>query len=339
MVKSLIVCPVNTPWRQQIPLAYCDEMGHGVIFGRATSVAEAFQAGAILPHRIQVVDEEPRLRRRIGKMLLDASHNTGYRNPTVKHIRWARTPLVMLLLLLCLPARIHAGDAPLPPSGFRILSPDSAAQSKPMVVSIHSGVRPNAVAVSIHGKCDCSTDGVAFTNLERGHVFEQGSIIRTGDDGWADLFFWRTGATVRLQAGTEIKFEKMVFGVKDGRPAIDAVMKLRAGKIFTVVRSAQPDSTLEIINAAGRSIVEGSRAGRYIITADGTHVSDKDSAAPLKLIGENGTTIIGAGEQFTKQQGKTLCAPSALFDQDVAQLDELQAVAGKPLSVQSSPAP
>ncbi len=184
------------------------------------------------PHRIQDTDDEPFLRQRDSKMLIDAGRYVNYHNATVKPIRWARMPLVMLLLLLCLPARIHAGDAPLPPSGFRILSPDSAARSKAVVVSIRSGVRPNAVAVSIHGKCDCSVDGVTFTNLERGHIFEQGSTIRTSDGAWADLFFWRTGATVRLQAGTEIKFEKMVFGVKDGRPAIDAVLELRAGKNF-----------------------------------------------------------------------------------------------------------
>jgi hypothetical protein len=197
-------------------------------------------------------------------------------------------------------------------------------------------MRPNSVAVSIHGKCDCSEDGVTFTHLERGHLLEQGAMIRTGDGGRADLFFWRTGATVRLQAGTEIKFEKMAFNARAGRPAMHIVLELRAGKIFTVVRSAKADSTLEIRNAAGRSVVEGSRAGRYIITADGTHVSHKDTAVPLKLIGENGTTFIAAGEQFTRQDGKTLFVPSTLFVQDLAQLDDLQAVAEKPFPEEAS---
>ncbi|HTA31466.1 MAG TPA: hypothetical protein VK731_13325, partial [Candidatus Cybelea sp.] len=84
---------------------------------------------------------------------------------------------------------------------------------------------------------------------------------------------------------------------------------------------------------------ESSRAGRYIITAEGTHVSDKDSAAPVTLIGENGTTLIAAGEQFTKQAGTTHSVPSASFVQDVSQLDELQAVAEKPFAMEPSAKP
>jgi hypothetical protein len=313
-------------------------MRSGAIFRTGHSVARLFKGQPMRPHRIQEADGHPRLCQGDGKMLLDAGRHVNYHGAIVKHIRWARMPF-LVMLLLWLPARIHAEDAPLPPSGIRILSSDSPARSKAVVVSIHSGVRPNAVAVSIHGKCDCSVDGVTFTNLEHGHTFEQGSVIRTGDSGWADLFFWRTGATVRLQPGTEIKFERMVFGVKAGRPAIDAALELRAGKIFAVVRSANFDSTLEIRNAAGRSIVEGSRVGRYIISADGTDVSDKESAVPLKLLGDNGTTSIAPGEQYTKQGGKTPLVTSTIFVEDVAQLDELQAVAGQPLSAQSSPTP
>jgi hypothetical protein len=301
-------------------------MRYCVISKTANVIAKLIRSQSIRRDRIRQADDEARLRLGNGKMLLDASHHVNYHNVTVKHIRWARMPF-LVMLLLWLPARIHAEDAPLPPSGFRIVSPGSAAQPRPLVVSIQSGVRPHAEAVAIHGKCDCSMDGVTFTNLERGHIFEQGSVIRTGDSGSADLFFWRTGATVRLQAGTEIRFEKMVFGMKAGRPAVDAVLELRAGRIFTLVRAANPDSTLEIKGAAGRSVVEGSRDGRYIITADGSLVSDKDSTAPLKLIGENGTTIIGAGEQFTRLQGKTPFVPSATFGQDLAQLNELQVVA------------
>jgi hypothetical protein len=245
----------------------------------------------------------------------------------------------MLMFQVCLPERSDAQDRPAPPSGFRIVSSGSAPRSNTVVISAQSPVRPHAVAVSIQGKCDYSEDGVTFTNLERGRTLEQGAILRTGDGAKADLFFWRTGATVRLQGGTELRFEKMVINARAGRLATDIVLDLRAGKILTVVREVKADSILEIRNAAGRSVVEGSRAGRYIITADGTQVSDKDSAAPVTLIGENGTTLIGAGEQFTKQAGTTHSVPSATFVQDVSQLDELQAVAEKPFAMEPSAKP
>ena len=146
----------------------------------------------------------------------------------------------------------------------------------------------------------------------------------------ADLFFRRTGTTVRLQAGTEIRIEKMTLTIKDGLPIVNTLLDLRKGRIFTVVRSNVAGSTLEIRNAAGRSVVEGSGVGRYIITADGTHVAATGSAIPLKLIRENGITVIAAGQQFDPKEGKTLAASPPLWVKDMIELDELQAVTEEP---------
>jgi hypothetical protein len=216
------------------------------------------------------------------------------------------------MLQLCLPAAINAQEMKQAPES-RLQSPDDDA-------------RPSAVTVSARGKCDYSEDGVTFTNFERGHIFEQGAILRTGENARTDLFFRRTGTTVRLQAGTEIKLEKMEATIKDGLPIEHTLLDLRAGRIFTVVRSAVAGSTLEIRNAAGRSVVEGSGIGRYIITADGTHVSAIGSVIPIKVIGDNGITIIAAGEQFTRKDGKMLSASPSLYVKDLIQLDELQAI-------------
>ena len=97
------------------------------------------------------------------------------------------------------------------------------------------------------------------------------------------------------------------------------------GTIFTVVRSEIAGSTLEIKNAAGRSVVEGSGIGRYIITADGTHVSAEGSVIPLKVIGENGITIIASGQQFARKDGKMLPLESSEWVKELIQLDQLQA--------------
>ena len=186
----------------------------------------------------------------------------------------------LVILQLSLSATIHADD----------LKPAQENEAP-----------PSAMTISVHGKCDYSEDGVTFIKLEKGQSVEQGAIMRTGDDARADLFFRRTGTTVRLQAGTEIKLEKMTVTMKDGLPIVHTLLDLRAGRIFTVVRSDVVGSTLEIRNAAGRSVVEGSGIGRYIITADGTHVTAEGSAIPLKVIGESGITIVTAGQQFAKE--------------------------------------
>ena len=121
---------------------------------------------------------------------------------------------------------------------------------------------PQAVVLAVNGKCESSSDGVTFTPMQAGQIFEEGAVVRTGQEGRTDLFFRRIGTTVRLQSGTEVKLEKMTRRMKDGQPVMNTLLDLRTGRIFTVVRSLVPGSTIEIRNAAGRSVMEGGEIGR-----------------------------------------------------------------------------
>jgi hypothetical protein len=203
----------------------------------------------------------------------------------------------------------------------------SQTRTDTIVVSPTSDV-PQAVALSVYGKCSYSKDGVTFSELKPGQVFNEGVTLRAGEKSRADLFFRRIGTTVRLQADTEIKLEKMTREMKDGNAALHTLLDLRSGRIFTVVRSLVPGSTLEIRNAAGRSIVEGGGSkGRYIITADGTHVTDKDSTVPLKLVRETGITVITPGQKFNAKEGKVFAADASAEVEGYISLDEIQALA------------
>ncbi len=186
---------------------------------------------------------------------------------------------------------------------------------------------PQALVLSVHGKCDYSEDGTNFTELKAGHVFKEGAVVRTSEEARTDLFFRRIGTTVRLQPSTEVKLEKMTRHLKDGKPVMETLLDLRTGRIFTVVRSLVPGSTFEIRNAAGRSVVEGGGGGRYIITADGTHVTDRDSAIPLKVIGETGVTVIAPGQMFMAKDGKLLDQAPSEAVLMLINLDELQSLA------------
>ena len=187
---------------------------------------------------------------------------------------------------------------------------------------------PQALVLSVHGKCDYAQDGTNFTALKAGHVFKQGAVVRTGEEAGTDLFFRRIGTTVRLQPGTEVKLEKMARRMKDGRPVMETLIDLRTGRIFTVVRSLVPGCTFEIRNAAGRSVVEGGGGkGRYIITADGTHVTDKDSVVPLKVIGETGVTVITPGQKFSAKDGKAFALPAPEAVEVLIIFDELDSLA------------
>lgn len=187
---------------------------------------------------------------------------------------------------------------------------------------------PQAVVLRVRGKCEYSEDGKTFMPLEVGHIFNQGAVVRTAEGARTDFFLRRMGTTVRLQSGTEIKLEKMTRSMKDDMPVMHTLLDLRTGRIFTVVRSLVPGSTLEIRNAAGRSVVEGGGGkGRYIITADGTHVTEKDTVVPLKVIGETGVTIITPGQKFSPKEGKVFnLEPSEAVTQ-LIDFDELESVA------------
>ena len=220
--------------------------------------------------------------------------------------------VALAVLMLSLPAVSRAQEAwkPAPP---------------PSPVADHAAA-PDAVATSVLGTCEYSDDSVTFNRLTKGQILEQGATIRTGTDAHADLFFRRTGTSVRLQASTDIKLEKMTLSTENGLPLVHTLLDLRSGRIFTVVRSEVVGSTFEIRNAAGRAVVKGSGVGRYIITADGTHVTATGSVIPLKVIGENGITVVAAGQQFDPKDGKALAASPSYWVKEMIELDELQAM-------------
>jgi CheY-like chemotaxis protein len=229
-----------------------------------------------------------------------------------------------IVLLLGLTARLQAQELLQPPSGLRLLAEETPD-------------RPTAMTLSVRGACEYSDDGVTFTKLERTHVLDEGAIVRTGKNASADLFFRRTGTAVRLQPGSEIKLEKMTITIKDGLPVVQTLLDLRKGRIFAVVRSAVARSTLEIRNAAGRSVVEGSGIGRYIITADGSQVSPEGSLIPARAVGGNGITIVAAGEQFERKDGKMLPASPSSWVKELIELDDLEASTEKLASEKTSP--
>ena len=189
---------------------------------------------------------------------------------------------------------------------------------------------PQAVVIGVTGKGEYSEDGKTFVPITESQVIKEGSVIKTGEDSRVDIFFRRIGTSVRLQPSTEITLEKMTRVTTNGSTLLKTLLDLKTGRIFTVVRSFVPGSTLEIRNAAGRSVVEGSgNKGRYIITADGTHVTHKDSEIPLKVIGEKGITIIKPGQQFLAKDGKLMDTQTPDAVVSLIEFDEIHALAEK----------
>ncbi|MDB6056782.1 MAG: hypothetical protein JWO95_626 [Verrucomicrobiales bacterium] len=201
--------------------------------------------------------------------------------------------------------------------------------SKPAttVKIMNTSTAPQAIVVRVNGTCEWSEDGTHFQAAKAGEVFTEGVTLRTAANSRLDMFFRRIGTSVRLQEGTEVKLEKLERHMKEGTPQMETLLDLRAGRIFTVVRSLVPGCTFEIRNAAGRSVVEGGGAeGRYIVTADGTHVTEKKSTAPLKVIRETGVTVIAPGMRYDAKDGKTFSVSTPEAVKSLIDFDELHSL-------------
>jgi outer membrane protein OmpA-like peptidoglycan-associated protein len=70
----------------------------------------------------------------------------------------------------------------------------------------------------------------------------------------------------------------------------------------------------------------GGGKGRYIVTADGTHVTDKNSAVPLKVFGETGVTVITPGQKFNAKEGKMFPVATPEAVQLLIDFDELDSL-------------
>ena len=188
----------------------------------------------------------------------------------------------------------------------------------------HSDV-PQAVVVRTHGTSEfVAAEGAPFEQLKKDQIVYQNAVIRTGKHDTVDLFFRRIGTTVRLQEDTEIKLETMTHSAAVTASKSETLLDLRRGRVFIAVRSLVPGSTLEIKNAAGRSVVEGGGVGRYIVTADGTQVVDKKSAIPLKVIGSTGITVIVPGSVYRSSEGKMQAVKPSEAVETMIQFDQLQ---------------
>ena len=231
-----------------------------------------------------------------------------------------RVPLALLVAIISLPfitPTLVEGQSPPrnPPVDIQVFEPEA---------------EPQAVVVAVLGQCDYSEDGNTFAELKTGQVLKEGAVVRTGEDARADIFFRRIGITVRLQPDSEIKLEKMTRRMKDGNPELNTLLDLRKGRIFTVVRTFIQGSTFEVRNAAGRSVIEGGGVkGRYIITADGTHVTDKNSDVPIKVVGETGVTIVAPGKKYSAKEGKLLPLDTPESVLLLIEFDEIHALAEK----------
>jgi hypothetical protein len=195
----------------------------------------------------------------------------------------------------------------------------------------------NVTVLLVHGQCLGSDDGTNFHRLRLHHVLGEGAIIRTGEKSWGDFFIRRAGTTVRLAPESQMKIAKLSEGSQNGVPVTETVLQLCNGRIFTVVRALVPGNTLEISDAAGRSVIEGGGLGCYMITAPGPDSADKLSVTPLRTFSRKGTTVIAPGQEYSAKDGAALSLGASRWERVLIQLDELEAETDQAIALPEPP--
>jgi hypothetical protein len=197
---------------------------------------------------------------------------------------------------------------------------------------VKASARRQVVVLLTEGQCLYAEDGAKFHALQFRDVLFEGAAIRTGQGSWCDLFFRRTGTTVRVAPESQMRIVKLSEESENGVPMVDTRLELRNGRIFTVVRALAPGSTLEISDLAGHSVIEGGGLGCYMITAPAPDSMDKLLLTPLRVIGRKGTSVVAPGQSYSAKDGATLSLAPSYWEKMLIQLDELDAETDKAIA-------
>ena len=163
-----------------------------------------------------------------------------------------------------------------------------------------------AVVIDAQGSCNYSTNGTKFQPLRPNSELPEHSIVRTGA-GTTDLFLRRMGATIRLEANTEIALDRTSHKLKGDQHEFTTSIEVRKGSILTVVHAIIAGSTLNIKNAAGNTLTGATVGSRYLVSKDSVK-----PGGPEKLASE-----------YKNESSRKL---AALVKQQV-ELDEVQGLA------------
>jgi hypothetical protein len=124
-----------------------------------------------------------------------------------------------------------------------------------------------AVVLNVEGVCKVSNDGTNFRPLKTSAELPEGVTIQTTTSGTADVFLKRMGTTIRLKPNSEITLNRVTHK-KDQREEATTTVNVRKGKMLTVIHANVPGSSLEIKNAAGKTLTDTVAGGHYMVSAD-----------------------------------------------------------------------
>jgi hypothetical protein len=179
-----------------------------------------------------------------------------------------------------------------------------------------------AVVRVIKGAAECS-EGGAWSALKVGQEIRPGTVVRTANDSYVDLFLDQNGPMVRLTENTVLGIDKLNFEPTGADTVIETQLDVKSGRIVGIVKKLAATSKYEVKTPSG---VAGIRGTDYSIGADGSVyvVSGSVVVVSVKSDGTVVTQVVNAGEMFNPATQKPEPVPQDKMDQLLKDLGQLK---------------
>ena len=171
-----------------------------------------------------------------------------------------------------------------------------------------------ALVQTVSGEAKFSLDGDKWLPLQTGQLIKTGAVVKTGAKARADLFLGINGSLLRLDANTELKFNRLAIKVSPIEHMAETEMELRSGRVIGNVRKLPMGSSYVLKTPKGVADVKGTV---YDINADGElivvsgKVNYTDNANGKEVLIASGEKYVGGRELKAADDEKAESAASA----------------------------
>jgi len=171
-----------------------------------------------------------------------------------------------------------------------------------------------ALVQTVSGEAKFSVDGDKWLPLQTGQLLKTGAVVKTGAKAGADLFLGINGSLLRLDANTELKFNRLAIKVSPIEHMAETEMELRSGRVIGNVRKLPMGSSYVLKTPKGVADVKGTV---YDINADGElivvsgKVNYTDNANGKEVLIASGEKYVGGRELKAADDEKAESAASA----------------------------
>jgi hypothetical protein len=151
-----------------------------------------------------------------------------------------------------------------------------------------------ALVQTVSGEAKFSVDGSKWLPLQTGQLLKTGAVVKTGAKARADLFLGINGSLLRLDADTELKFNRLAVKISPIEHMAETEMELRRGRVIGNVRKLPMGSSYVLKTPKGVADVKGTvydinANGELVVVSGKVKYTDKNTGREV---------LIASGEKY-----------------------------------------